>query len=61
MASMLGSSAHIEDSAGLAPTRSPAATNSRSLSSLRKAAIAPPSRSMPPAWMVCFSALPAGV
>ena len=60
-ASMLGSSANIDDAAGLAPTRSPAATNSRFGSSLRKVSSAPFRTSMPPAWMVRGLVAPGGV
>jgi hypothetical protein len=49
--SIVGSSAHSDDSAGLAPTMSPVETSSNSLSSLRQACRAAATASAPPARM----------
>ena len=49
---MVGSSAQIDDKAGVAPSRSPAPTSNSSGSSARQAFRAPPMVAMPPTRMV---------
>ena len=61
IASMAGSSAHIADRAGLAPIKSPAATNTRFGSSRCQAASAPDMAPTPPACKVTGAAAPGGV